>query len=356
MLWKLHGLTVEGIWDDAPIGERWQATFASRPSGQWPPDLVFRLALVKETPPAPSGPPDFRQGDLLAYYLRGTQPAGQGASGVTAHFPRYGQLQLHLGRGTTTGVITSAALAAYGVFEDLLAVGLSPHLRRRGMFLIHAFAAAPASPARALPRREPEGNSLSELSTMPLRGFAPETALEKGVLLVGDIGAGKTTTGLALLHAGWKLLSNDSPILHNGGQVEILSYPGLLSVYPDSLLRFPELHRFVTTDDLPSSASERRKVTFAAEEVYPDVWRERAIPGAILFPQIEARADHALERLPTPEALQLILPHAAEQWDREMIPEHLALLNQLVQVAPAYRLRLGPDVNAIPAAVAPVLA
>lgn len=33
------------------------------------------------------------------------------------------------------------------------------------------------------------------------------------MLLVGGIGAGKTTTGLSLLNAGWQLLSNDSPVV-----------------------------------------------------------------------------------------------------------------------------------------------
>jgi hypothetical protein len=65
------------------------------------------------------------------------------------------------------GRILPAALETHGVFEDVVAIGLSPLLRRRGMFLIHAFAAAP-------------------------------TPYHAGVVLIGDIGAGKTTTGLAM--------------------------------------------------------------------------------------------------------------------------------------------------------------
>jgi hypothetical protein len=317
--WQLHGLTVEGRWTAAEIGERWNATFAARPATTAKPDLIIELTLAGQVPPPPADAPDFKQGELLAYYLAG--PA------VIAHFPRYGQLRLDLAGGTTTGALTLAALETYGVFEDLLAVGLSPHLRRRAMFLLHAFAAAPSAAGRA-------------------------------VLLVGDIGAGKTTTGLALLHAGWKLLSNDSPILaappgagpaQSGSAIRVLAYPGLLSAYPDTLRRFPELNH------LNTRPAERQKTLFAAETIYPGVWIDSVAAGAIVFPSIEPRPTHALERLPAPEALQLILPHAIEQWDQAMIPAHLALLTQLVQAAPAYRLRLAPDTGSLPALLASTL-
>jgi len=299
--WRFHDLVVAGHWTGVELGQRWLATFASRPPAGGPPDLAISLAQADAVPPAPHREPDFQQGDLLAYYLAGER--------VTAHFPRFGQLCLDLASGRTTGVLTPAALSAHGVFEDLLAIGLSPHLRRRGRFLLHAFAACPP-------------------------GGGP------AVLLAGDIGAGKTTTGLTLLSAGWRLLSNDSPILRAsaaGSGVAVLAYPGLLSAYPDTLARFPELARLNTTP------SVRRKVLFAAESVYPAVWAESAPAGATLFPQIESRPDHALESLPAPEALRLLLPHAIEQWDRPLIAPHLALLNQLVQSAPAYRLRLAPQ-------------
>ena len=344
MLWSFHGLTVEGLWEDEAIGERWLAAFASRPQVASRPELSFRLALSPDAPPAPAAQPDFQQGELLAYYVnpalsalepRGV-PKGEGGPRVTAHFPRFGQLHLDLSCGATTGVITPNALVTYGVFEDLIAIGLSPHFRRRGRFLIHAFAATPPP----LPR--------PKTRNLPLRAHGPGHRTGVAVLLVGDIGAGKTTTGLALLHAGWKLLSNDSPILTRAphSNLRVLAYPGLLSAYPDTLARFPEL------GGIAPPTETRQKTLFAAESIYPDVWVESAPPAGIFFPQVESRADHALERLPAPEALRLILPHAIEQWDREMIPAHLALLNQLVQSVPAYRLRLGPDTSTIPAMIA----
>jgi hypothetical protein len=214
--------------------------------------------------------------------------------------------------------------------------------------LIHAFASA-------LPRLQ-----------------AQSAPTPNGILIIGNIGAGKTTTGMALLNAGWKLLSNDSPIINAG--VEILSYPGVLAAYPDTLARFEATAPFAVGADLrvgPSAGGEHvglsrgehtgsplhdgaprpKKLTIPAERIWPDVWLDRAPVAAIFFPQIESRPEHALERLSQPEALRLVLPHAIEQWDRAMIPAHLALLNRLIQTAPAYRLRLGPDTSTLPAII-----
>ncbi|MBI5290971.1 MAG: hypothetical protein HY872_03730 [Chloroflexi bacterium] len=312
MLWDLHGVVVEGQWDEAAIGERWVESFASRPQADGkPPTITFHLSLTDHVPPPPPREPQFRQGDLLQYFLDGAR--------VTAHFPRFGQLRLDCAHGHTEGQLTSAALDTYGVFEDLIAIGLSPHLRRRGMFLLHAFAASPPPRPSPIPEHHRNGGG-------------------GAVLIVGHIGAGKTTTGMALLNAGWKLLSNDSPIIT--AAAEVLSYPGLLAAYPDTLARFETTAALAT--------GERKKITVTAERLWPDVWRDRAPAAAIVFPQIEGRMDHALEPVSQPEALRLILPHAIEQWDRAMIPAHLAALNALVQSAPAYRLRLGPEVSTIP--------
>ena len=301
--WRLHGLTVEGRADDPALRARWEAAFASRPrAAESAPDLVCALDIVPAVPEPPARAPQYRQAGLIEYYLDGES--------ALAHFPRFGQLRLDLKAGVTAGRIVRAAIDTYGVLEDLIAIALSPHLRRRGLFLIHAFAAVPATATGA-------------------------------ALIVGGIGAGKTTTGLALLAAGWRLLSNDSPILRAAeAGVEALSYPGLLAAYPDSFARFPATAHLA---EAGRAGQGRPKITAPAE-----VWAERAACAAIVFPQIEARTEHAIEPLPPPEALRRLLPHAVEQWDKAMLPAHLALLGELVRAAPAFRLRLGPDVSALP--------
>lgn len=304
MQWRLHHLNIGGRCDDAALRAAWEAVFAALPAVEGEvADVGVTLTAVARVPDPPPGEPHFLQGDLLQYFVSGER--------VVAHFPRFGQLRLDLARGTTNGRLAPAALTTYGVLEDLLAISLAPHLRRRGLFLLHAFAAT-------------------------WRGRA--------ALLVGGIGAGKTTSGLALLDAGWGLLSNDSPLIDEDGNV--LAYPGRLAAYPETFARFEATKHLM--GERPSRQG-RAKITAAAESIWPDVWQTSAPPGAIFFPQIEKRETHALERLGPAEALRLLLPHAVEQWDRAMIPAHLAALRRLAERAPAYRLRLGPEVGALPA-------
>jgi hypothetical protein len=271
--------------------------------------ISVALELATELPSPPPLEPHYRQGDLIAYYLADNM--------ATAHMPRFAQLQMDLGAAETSGRLLPAALTTYGVLEDILAISLSPHLRRQGRYLIHAFAAASD-------------------------GWA--------ILLVGGIGSGKTTSGLALLNAGWQLLANDSPALTLTG--EVLSYPGALAAFPDSLARFPATAALA---DAPPAASGRQKISFAAEAVWPEVWAERAPLAAIFFPAIEPRAEHAAEPLTPPLALRRLLPHAVEQWDRAQMPAHLEALSRAVERAPAYVLHLGPDVAALPSLLAGLL-
>lgn len=302
MIWNLHGIQIAGRTNSEQLWERWRLSFDALPAGTPPVDLWFELNVSEDVPMGPAGEAQFGQGDVLAYYLAGDR--------VIAHFPRFGQLQLDLATGRITGQLTGAALESYGVFEDLLAIGLSPQLRRRNLFFIHAFAAAYNSQA---------------------------------VLIVGGIGAGKTTTGLALLDAGWQLLSNDSPLLVGSGRVH--SYPGLLAAYPESFARFASTAHLA---EFPAATTGRPKVLVPAGPLRPNIWLSQAPVAAILFPQIEPIAKHHLERLASPDALRRLLPHAVEQWDKAMIPHHLALLCQLVELTPAYILHLSPEVLAIP--------
>lgn len=326
MLIDLHGIAIACESPDAIIQERWAQSFASRPAAVGrQAEVLFQLKLAPAVPGRPSAPSVFNQADLLSIH----QPTSQQ---IIIHFPRFGQLHINLEASHVEGALVAAALNTYGVFEDVIAMGLTALLRRRHLFLIHAFAAALPSPA-------------------------PQGRASGGLLLVGDIGSGKTTTGISLLRAGWKLLSNDSPLLADSrwpmaDGVIAFAYPGLLSAYADTLRRFPELAPLTPAPVHPftpsASNNTRSKITFAAESIYPDVWIASARVGAIVFPRVAHLAEHKLTRLSAPEALRRLLPNAIDRWDTAMIPEQLRLLKSLVAQAPAYQLELGEHVETLP--------
>lgn len=310
MRWNLHGVVVEGVATHDVLRRRWSAAFAACRRTVTPPEIRVRLDPTAFVPPPPALEPVLTQGDVLHYYAD--------APRVVAHFPRFGVLHLDPDHATTSGQLTPPSWEASGVLEDILAVALSPHLRRRGLFLLHAFAASH------------EG---------------------RAALLVGGIGAGKTTTGMALLEAGWQLLSNDSPIIARAGSV--MSYPGQLTAFPQTLVRFARTSHLTDPRRQPDATT---KIAVAAESIWDDVWADRAIAGAILFPRVEGVSTHVLDPIAPSETLRRLLPHAIERWDRAMIPDHLRVLRELAEVAPAFDLRLGPNTRTLPDLIARAVA
>ena len=286
------------MFHDGSVGARWQQTFSSLPRAQGSATLRVELELTDVLPPAPAREADFRQGELIEYYLDG--------SVATARLPRFGQIRIDLTTGVSVGWLLPAAVSSHASFEDLVAISLSPHLRRRGRFLVHAFAA--------------EQNG-------------------RAVLLVGPIGSGKTTAGVTLLAAGWRLLANDSPIVVRGGHV--LSYPGPIAVTRDTVVRVG------LPIDMDQAAADE-KLLIDPDALWPGVRVDRAAVGAIVLIGLGDREDHRLERLSPPEALLGLLPHSVEQWDRETMPAHLEALRELVEAAPAWRLSFGSRIDALP--------
>lgn len=296
------------------LARQWQPFYRN----EAPDEAAIEIALtvVDNAPAAPDMPvvstgPDvtyFRQNDMLA-----------------ALFPGWGRLHVHLTQEKIQGVFARSAITTYGIFEEMILIALAPLLRRRGYYTVHAFAAAV------------DGRAL---------------------LILGDTGAGKTTTGISLLAGGARLVANDTPLLCANSEATptLHAYPGLLSAYPDSIARFPQLQHLLSTGEqlrLNGSA----KISFAADAVWPEVWAWQAQPAALVFPQITSGLQHShLQTLTSHEALRRLISQSIEDWDVEMIPSQLRALSQLVQRVPAYQLYLAPDIQQLPDLLLPLLA
>lgn len=309
--YNLHGICLHTSSPDSPIRRRIDAVFG--PFGRPPatPDIHLNFRLASSLPPWQPTGEIVSESRFLRCALDGDL--------LSAHFPYWGTASVQLTTGSIQGILLPEALSHYGAFDDMVIILLGPLLRRRGFFSLHAFAAA---------------------------------LQDQAVLLVGDIGTGKTTSGLSLLDGGWNLVSNDSPLLSLEEDVVLThAYPGLLAAYDDTLTRFPSLRRF-----MGSPSDPKAKRAFAAQKAFDDVWQLDAPARLLLFPQITpGLTTHRTEPMSSSEALLALLPNSIERWDRAFVPQHLAILNALVAQASTYRLYLAQNVHELPALIAGLL-
>ncbi len=178
-------------------------------------------------------------------------------------------------------------------------------------------------------------------------------ALEKdgrGVLVPGARGQGKTTTSLTLARGGFRILSDDLPLLRaTRAGPEVLAFRGSVNVTPKTIGFFRELR------SAPSAPSNDGKRRVRIAEIFPRGLATACRPRLVLFPRIVDSRDSALEPLPKARALEELLPHSMVVHDRERAPRHFDLLARVIEGADCYRLHFGADLARVPALVGAAL-
>ena len=160
-------------------------------------------------------------------------------------------------------------------------------------------------------------------------------------LLVGDSHAGKTTTSVNLLQAGWRYVSDDQVVLYRAeGELRVEGWPRPFHL-DEGWEGGTPLHRRGTTDP---------------RERWPGRWLRTAPLGGLLFPRVEAGQPTVRQPVAPADALGRLLRQSP--WllaDRGAAAGVLRLLQDAASL-PAYALRLGLDTYADPARLARVLA
>lgn len=277
--------------------------------------IPFTLNLHPTLDPLPAGlTPIFQdeQGLLDVY-----QPT---AVEFLLHFPDGALVRIDLTQQTIHGTFTPDILH-HGRLEDVLFTSLAPLLRRHGCYLVHAFAAV-----------------------------RPDAQNPTAALLVGPTRSGKTTTGLQLVLAGWRLLANDVVLLQATAEGEIWAHPwpGLITVRPYTFDLLPQLverlHPSQTT--LPPT----HEVALTGAQIAREGWGTATAVQAIYFPQIQEGQPYS-QLIPQNRALALanLLQESLDRWDNEQIASHSHLLHQLVNQAATYKLWLGQETARLPA-------
>ncbi|MGD8584306.1 MAG: hypothetical protein PVJ75_03055 [Chloroflexota bacterium] len=196
-----------------------------------------------------------------------------------------------------------------GRLEDIVFSSLAPALRRRGLFMIHAFAI-----------EKDEG----------------------AILLVGESGSGKTTTGLSLISHGWRYLANDVLLLReNGGIVSAMPTPGGIGLNAHSLQLLP---------GLGSTASFKHttaKYYYPATELVAG-WGRGAPVRRILFTQVRPDGETGLEPTNHSVTLARLMEASVDRWDTASLDDHLHTLALLSRQAEGYELSVGRDLERLP--------
>jgi hypothetical protein len=171
-----------------------------------------------------------------------------------------------------------------------------------------------------------------------------------GVLVVGQSGAGKTTTALSCLDAGLGYAADDHCLilLEESPSVHSIYGTGVLSA--EDLDQFPSLAPAAAISDCP--AGEKVALFFDRD---PKI---RLSPGfslrAILLASITDSRQTRLRTASTGEAFKAIAPscfmHLPVARRRA-----LGCFNSLVRKSPAYVLELGSDLNSTPIAIRELL-
>ena len=174
----------------------------------------------------------------------------------------------------------------------------------------------------------------------------------KALLFSGKSGAGKTTTMLACVQAGFDFYSDDATLLRRceDGQFEVISLLGTLNVTETTLDWFPELVPHAT-----GAASRTGKRVVMIHEVYP---RRMAAIGRVhglIAPEISTRSGSDLAPIGKMNLLSELLPFSLDLHDDTVTRDHLDFLLDVLHRVPSYRLNLGPMRNELPPLLEQVL-
>jgi hypothetical protein len=211
--------------------------------------------------------------------------------------------------------VTRASLSAARL-EDIVFGSLAPALRRRGIYMIHAFAA------------QKDDHTL---------------------LLVGVSGSGKTTTGLSLVAQGWRYLANDVVLVkQEKGSVIAMPTPGAIGLDTKSFELLPDLTP-------PPGKSDLAMKYYYPATTFVEGWGAEAPVSCILFPEIATEGETALHPLPSSMTLARLMEASVDRWDSFGLDHHMRLLGQLSRQVASFDLRLGRQLDRLPTMLGKVL-
>jgi hypothetical protein len=178
----------------------------------------------------------------------------------------------------------------------------------------------------------------------PLHAAAVERD-ERAVLILGSSGAGKSTSLLSLMRAGWRCLSDDHPLICDTADgPRVLPWPARLELTAET----PRL--FGGLGEVRARTGER-KLWLYPEELGAGVAGAAAAPALLLFPKVVDWPASSVEAVSSRFALEELLRLGMVVVDREVAAHQFSLLARLARETVRARVFFGSDVERLPALV-----
>jgi len=178
-----------------------------------------------------------------------------------------------------------------------------------------------------------------QLDLYPLHAACVERS-DRGLLLLGPSGRGKSTLAADLVGRGFGFLSDDRCFLR---ETERKSFEALAFYEPFKLYARNVAHLESLRGADALSADEADKQSFDIRAHYPGQRRLRSRIAGLIFPQWSPEATSRLEPLAPGQALLELLPLTLVCFDPVSAKEHFDVLGRLVASLPVARLCLGSD-------------
>lgn len=164
---------------------------------------------------------------------------------------------------------------------------------------------------------------------------------EKGLLLPGKSGQGKTTLSIHLLDQGFYFLSDDRCYLKDedhGNNIEIYGFYEPLRVFSSNISHIQKLEEFKNT--VPDSTN---KHPLDIQELYQEKLIPKCNLSAIIFPQWSPGSKSKIETVNAGKALIELLPQTVVCFDELSTRDHFLFCAKLTSTLPCARLFMGDD-------------
>jgi hypothetical protein len=309
--YDFHGVRLDVDTDDDAIGEAIDARLRHfRAAGEGEADVRHEVRIAARHAirrPDGEGRPVYDPPEGEVSYF---------ASGDALWIDVSGRVQVLATPGLTQVSATPAAAAELWLLtRPMLTIPLVEQLKRRGLYCLHAGAAARAG---------------------------------RALLLPGPSGSGKSTLALALADAGWDFMADDMVFMDRDLQVR--AFPDEVDLSPRSASWFPALGELGGT---PPDGWPKHRVRI--EDVLGCDVRMSATPAALAFPAPGASERSVLEPADPGRALLALAPNVLLP-EPESTQAHLDVLGELARRTPAHELVTGRDFSALAARLAQLLA